>query len=382
MITKILTLLAVCLLSSGMATAQSFLTYRDVPYDTLMGFDPKLLTMDIYVPRGGRIELPVVLYVHGGGWQGGGKESVDSMAKAFTDSAWVFVSMSYRLAPACPPCDTTSTTAIRAADMAHDVAQAMSFIVNRIGRYNGDGRRICLLGHEAGAVLGLAVATNGMFLDSVSVDHGRLKAICTLAAPIFDVPMAIEQAGGDERRMLLNAYSSNAVAQHQLSAVEHCGEDHRYPAFMLVCADDAVACQRSSVFRDSLAAHQRSITDEPGTAISSDSLLHSIGRTEGHTITIDILRFFRAAVPLTPLSVDDIADERITVHPNPAHDVLMVEGVAERNVITLADVTGRVVSTITATSSIVQMPVHVAAGSYVLRIDDGMRTTVRMIAIN
>jgi len=50
------------------AHAQTFLTYKNVAYDTISGVDAAgLLSMDVYAPRGGRIELPVVMYVHGGG---------------------------------------------------------------------------------------------------------------------------------------------------------------------------------------------------------------------------------------------------------------------------------------------------------------------------
>jgi len=65
--------------------AQTYLTYKNVAYDTVSGVDERLLSMDVYVPKGDRIELLVVIYVNGGGWQGGDSSNVDSLAKAFTE---------------------------------------------------------------------------------------------------------------------------------------------------------------------------------------------------------------------------------------------------------------------------------------------------------
>ena len=68
---------------------------RDVPYA-----EPKAerQTLDIYAPPDGK-KLPVVFWIHGGGWQTGDKSSVQQKPQAFVDRGFVFVSTNYRLLP-------------------------------------------------------------------------------------------------------------------------------------------------------------------------------------------------------------------------------------------------------------------------------------------
>src|SRR5947209_19933243 len=68
---------------------------RDIPYA-----DPaqKRQVLDIYSPAGAK-DLPVVFWIHGGGWQIGDKKDVQLKPQAFNDRGFVFVSINYRLLP-------------------------------------------------------------------------------------------------------------------------------------------------------------------------------------------------------------------------------------------------------------------------------------------
>src|SRR5215470_16577784 len=52
--------------------------------------------VDVYAPKDGK-RLPVVVWIHGGGWQAGDKSEVDKKPQAFADKGYVFVSVGYRL---------------------------------------------------------------------------------------------------------------------------------------------------------------------------------------------------------------------------------------------------------------------------------------------
>src|SRR5882757_1955564 len=54
--------------------------------------------LDVYSPPGAK-NLPVVFWIHGGGWQTGDKTSVQQKPRAFTKKGFVFVSTNYRLLP-------------------------------------------------------------------------------------------------------------------------------------------------------------------------------------------------------------------------------------------------------------------------------------------
>src|SRR4051794_24159330 len=54
--------------------------------------------LDVYSPPGAK-NLPVVFWIHGGGWQTGDKSSVQIKPQFFMDKGFVFVSTNYRLLP-------------------------------------------------------------------------------------------------------------------------------------------------------------------------------------------------------------------------------------------------------------------------------------------
>src|SRR5437667_6229122 len=84
-------LIALAFLSE--ARAQDVL--RNIPYA-----DPahERQVLDVYSPHNAK-NLPVVFWIHGGGWQTGDKTSVQIKPQFFTDKGFVFVSTNYRLLP-------------------------------------------------------------------------------------------------------------------------------------------------------------------------------------------------------------------------------------------------------------------------------------------
>ena len=54
--------------------------------------------LDVYAPTSAK-NLPVVFWIHGGGWQTGDKSMVALKPNAFNDAGFVFVSINHRLLP-------------------------------------------------------------------------------------------------------------------------------------------------------------------------------------------------------------------------------------------------------------------------------------------
>ncbi|MGH8261238.1 MAG: alpha/beta hydrolase [Steroidobacteraceae bacterium] len=112
---------------------------RDIPY----GSDP-LQKLDVYTldAAKGR-QLPVLLFVHGGGFTRGDKHGTfypDNVTLWATRHGMVGVNIDYRLAPKNPwPAGV------------EDVASAIRWTRAHIARYGGDPNRIVLFGHSAGA---------------------------------------------------------------------------------------------------------------------------------------------------------------------------------------------------------------------------------------
>ena len=105
------------------------------------------LKVDIYSPgnvsgrRFGR-KAPVVVYVHGGGWIKGTRKRVQRQPQWLTSLGYVFVSIDYRPVPQTDIDGQVS-----------DVATSINWVRRNIRRYGGDGARIVIMGHSAGAHL-------------------------------------------------------------------------------------------------------------------------------------------------------------------------------------------------------------------------------------
>src|SRR4051812_25315597 len=54
--------------------------------------------LDVYAPTKGK-KLPVVVWIHGGGWRRGDRSDVHHKPKAFVEKGYVLVSISYRFVP-------------------------------------------------------------------------------------------------------------------------------------------------------------------------------------------------------------------------------------------------------------------------------------------
>ena len=86
----------ICLLLAAAASVSQAHAQSDsrIPYAT--AHERQML--DVYAPAGAK-NLPVVFWIHGGGWQAGDKSMVALKPKAFMDEGFVFVSIQHRLLP-------------------------------------------------------------------------------------------------------------------------------------------------------------------------------------------------------------------------------------------------------------------------------------------
>lgn len=114
-------------------------TWSDVAY----GPDP-LQKLDVYTPtRNGK--APVLVMVHGGGWKRGDKiqgAALQNKVPYYTGKGWVVVSINYRLTPQVTPLE-----------QADDVAAALVHVQRHAAAWGGDGHKVVLMGHSAGAHL-------------------------------------------------------------------------------------------------------------------------------------------------------------------------------------------------------------------------------------
>jgi acetyl esterase/lipase len=136
----------------------------------------------------------VLGFIHGGGWTNGYKEMMGYMAPAFTSRGVLFASIGYRLAPShpWPACFD-------------DTAAAVAWLVQNIGRYGGDPKRIFLGGRSAGGHLASLLAVRRDWQKPRWLRPDVVRA----CIPVSGVYLFGEQAGFSRRPQFLGPPDSN-----------------------------------------------------------------------------------------------------------------------------------------------------------------------------
>jgi arylformamidase len=204
---------------------------RDIPY-AMPAHERQVL--DVYAPAGAK-NLPVVFWIHGGGWQAGDKSSVQIKPRYFMEKGFVFVSTNYRLLPAVPMETIFS-----------DIAKSIRWVHDHIGEFGGDADRILVMGHSAGAQLAALVSIDERYLKAEGLPLGLIKGCVPVDGDTFDVPAIIETA---ETRCRVHGLAQakfghrekfgNDPAKHRdFSAVTHVGPNKSIPPFLILHVAD------------------------------------------------------------------------------------------------------------------------------------------------
>lgn len=186
--------------------------------------------LDIYAPKNAK-DLPVVFWIHGGGWQAGDKSSVQLKPQFFVDKGFVFVSTNYRLLP-----DVDMGTIVR------DIAKSIHWVHDHIAEYGGDPKRLLVMGHSAGAQLAALICTDDRYLKSEGLSLAIIKGCAPVDGDTYDVPAIIETAetrrrvhGLPQAKFGHREKFGNDPAKHKdFSAVTHVAKDKGIPPFLLL----------------------------------------------------------------------------------------------------------------------------------------------------
>ena len=121
--------------------------YRVVPNVTYHVASDTENKLDLYLPRNATAATPVVMYIHGGGWVGGTKESNVLRLLPYLEMGWAVVNVEYRLGAVA-----------RAPAAVEDCLCALRWVIANADEYNFDTSRIVTTGNSAGGHLALTTA--------------------------------------------------------------------------------------------------------------------------------------------------------------------------------------------------------------------------------
>jgi len=133
-------------------------------------------TLDLFVPAEGAGPWPLIIWVHGGGWQNGSKEQCLALRMGFVARGYAVASLNYRL----------SGEAIFPAQI-EDCKTAIRWLRAHSGEYPIDPARFGVWGSSAGGHLVALLGTSG---DKKDFDRGgnldrssRVQAVCDFYGP-------------------------------------------------------------------------------------------------------------------------------------------------------------------------------------------------------
>lgn len=154
---------------------------RDVPYAEPAA---ERQVLDIHAPEDAKQKkLPVVFWIHGGGWQQGDKSDVGRKPQYFVDQGFIFVSTNYRLYPH-----------VEMGELIGDVAKALGWVHGNIAKHGGDPDRILVGGHSAGAQLAALISTDDRYLKAEGVPLSALRGCIPVDGDTYYLPAIITVA--------------------------------------------------------------------------------------------------------------------------------------------------------------------------------------------
>lgn len=225
---RLIVLIAFTLLA-GSSTANAQTLTSDVPYVD-NGHDRHVL--DIYTPENSAGEnLPVMFWIHGGGWQAGDKNDVALKPKVLSERGFVFVSTNYRLLPE-----------VEMDVLIGDVAKSLGWVHKNIAKYGGDPNRIFVGGHSAGAQLAALICIDDRYLAKQDVPMSVLRGCVPVDGDTYDIPKIIMTAehrqaiyGGKMFTFGHRQKFGNDPEKHvDFSAVTHVAKDKGIPPFLIL----------------------------------------------------------------------------------------------------------------------------------------------------
>lgn len=126
---------------------------RDISYslDSTAGEENLL---DVYYPENLSEAKDVIVFIHGGSWDSGKKETYWWLGRNIAKKNVVTVIINYTLSPAA-----------QYEKMAADCARALKWVDNNIATYGGNNKRIFVMGHSAGAHLTALIHSDPRFFN-------------------------------------------------------------------------------------------------------------------------------------------------------------------------------------------------------------------------
>lgn len=243
------------------------------------------LKVDIHVPAEAnkrrlftRRKVPVIVYVHGGGWIKGSRDKVYQLHRFATQRGWMLVSVDYR---AWPRADIDAQVA--------DVTRGIRWVQRRIRRYGGDRRRIVIMGHSAGSHLVAMVAAKRTVKG--------LRGVIANDVQAYDMTHYAKMRGSLPH-MYAKAFGTDGANWARWSPITHARTARRLPPHLIMYSGGDIFRRRETLSRSYGAVLERRgarVSYFGSRFLGHGAIMARIGRADGPAVTAAVDAFLRKA---------------------------------------------------------------------------------------
>ncbi len=159
------------------SSCKSAAVYKDISFtQNNAGTEVKL---NIFTPKkNDHKKLPVLIFVHGGNWNSGNKNTYTLMGKNFARKNIIAVIPDYTLSPRAD-----------VDQMTKEIASAIQFTKANVQNYNGDPQKIFISGHSAGGQLAASAVMNPEY----KIPENTVSGIILIDAAGIDMKNYLEK---------------------------------------------------------------------------------------------------------------------------------------------------------------------------------------------
>ncbi len=189
-------------------------THQNLTYYTGDGADKYRHRLDLYVPNG-KHDVPVMMFVHGGGFTVGIKDQYAFVGQVFASYGIATAVISYRLSP-----KTTYPGHVE------DVARAFAWLREHVGEYGGKRDKLFIAGHSAGATLVAMLGADASYLREVGESLDHVAGVIPISGSFVQSPRST---------MFQGPTVPDAETVANASAINHVSGVH--PPFLILYGD-------------------------------------------------------------------------------------------------------------------------------------------------
>jgi acetyl esterase/lipase len=147
---------------------------KDVAYNASKDADDVRHKLDLYLPKGAK-DYPVLVFIHGGAWRGGSKNSYGKHGNTAASHGIGFVAINYRLSPK-----------VSHPEHVKDVARAFAWVHGDLGKRGANLEQVYVCGHSAGGHLCALLATDDSYLKEHKLSASNIRGVIPISG-VFDV---------------------------------------------------------------------------------------------------------------------------------------------------------------------------------------------------